>query len=386
MIIYVSEFSGKSGYDSLSRQLCFELVQKNIDVMALGVHYERTPHNLPYSLVPVDKPGHVPAIITNLKQQKIPIEAIIVALDIPIQIKLFKEDKLSHKTNVPYIGLFPLEAVPLSTRWALDMQGMDKALVMTKFGTEELLKCGINAEFIPLTPPKKMGKPSPDERNHLRGELDIDQDTFVVLMVAANQERKNMDAAIKAFGKFSVIVKDRNKSGFATDVESIRKTELKIVTDPNTPWGWDLQDLANREGVGDRLRIYKDISSIALQTLYGVSDCLLVSSKAEGLIIPMLEAYQMGLPVIGTNCTAIAEHGADNRALLADVSHTVRGTFGNGERYYVDPDSLAEKLGLIYHDQLPDVQKAYDYVVQREGLASDIVIKSLDELGVINNG
>jgi hypothetical protein len=115
----------------------------------------------------------------------------IVALDIPLQCFL-----LSKMRSRPfrYVGIMPVEADPLCMSWAAQITQMDKAMIISKFGFEEAQKAGVfNAAYLQVGVDTEMWKPATaEERNRIRTSvLGFDEDTFAVLTVADNQERKN---------------------------------------------------------------------------------------------------------------------------------------------------------------------------------------------------
>ena len=90
-----------------------------------------------------------------------------------------------------------------------------------------------------------------------------------------------------------------------------------------------------------------------------MSDVFLLPSKAEGLGLPILESMAVGIPVIGTDCTAIHEllHGGggypmDYHELRVDKngkSSSYTDPFGNGYRYIAKQKHGVKLLSDIYN-------------------------------------
>jgi glycosyltransferase involved in cell wall biosynthesis len=70
-----------------------------------------------------------------------------------------------------------------------------------------------------------------------------------------------------------------------------------------------------------------------LWSLYAMSDCFLLTSKAEGLGLPIMEAMACGLPVVATDTGAITELLADGRGFLVSPEYVVGvDVWGNEKR------------------------------------------------------
>lgn len=373
-ILYISDFDlGGSGYSNIAVKLCSHLAQNGYDVLAFGFSYKGQEHNYPFSIVPLPGIEHIPNMIRNLKMQDVDIEAIIVALDIPLQINLLQ--RLNVPNEIPYIGLFPLEAPPLCQSWAVELMRMDARLIMSEFGKEEFEKAGLTATFIPIGVDTDAWRPpAPDERQMLRKALGVKDDAFVVLTVADNQERKNLSRSMEIFADFS---KDYSNS------------QYWLVTRVHSPVGWKLNDLAMQLGIIDKFNAWdRGMSFKQLWGLFAAADCFLLTSKAEGLAMPVMEAMSMRLPVIGTDCTAIREHLSDGRGLLVDVDYDIVDPFGNGIRYFASREDGGKKLGYLAGENkeaLASVAEyAWSYIQTRTwDRAERVLIDAIEHLKAI---
>ena len=353
-IIYISDFDLRgSGYCNLSLSLCTELVNRGREVLALGIGYKRTPHNYPFSIVPIENLQQIYPVLLQLKAQGVDIEALVVALDIPLQEMIL--DQIKAPGEWPYIGLFPLEAGPLCGTWALNLLKMDARLIMSKFGQEELAAKGVDSDFIPLGVTSDVWRPPYEqERAEIRQARNVDDDTFVILTVADNQERKNLSRSLEIFADFA---KDR-------------KALYWLVTRPDAAVGWKLEDYAMELGCYDKVQLFRrGMPTQVLWSLYAAADCFLLTSKAEGLAIPILEAMACRLPCVGTKCAAIEEHLSDDRGLLIEPDYIYIDPFGNARRYLASREDGAYKLQL-----LKDGFSAEDY--QRVMDSAEVYIKS----------
>ena len=358
-----------SGYANISAPVCSGLVERGHEVKAIGVGYDNQEHDFPFQLLPARNIKEASAEVLNL-QNSWEAEIVVVALDIPIQERIINAPYLRDR-KLKYVGLFPVEADPLCFSWAMVLMQMDKALVISEFGTEEARKAGVEADYVQVgLDIESWARVEPEQKSKLRTSFGFDDDTFVVLTVADNQERKNLVAAMDMFKEF------------AKDKENVHYV---MVTREHNPVGWKLRDYAQEIGISDKLMIFeRGMSHRDLWVTYVISDIFLLTSKAEGLGMPLLEAMAVGIPCVATNCTGMAELLSAGRGMLLDYEFTHRDPFGNGFRYWVNIRSGIEMLNQIYigSDTLQDIQyDARKYVEKRTwDIAIDQVEKALLEV------
>lgn len=398
MIIVVSDFSVQgSGYQRIMTRLCKRLVlDHEIGVVALGLGYNGEEHHWPFSIVPTPHVSHIPHMINRLRSYNAPIEAVVVGFDIPLQEGLVQA--LDIPGDIPYIGIFPLEAEPLCQPWAIQLLRMDARLIMTRFGQAELERAGVDSEIIEIGVDLDLWQPpNPEQRAIIRQGLNIDDDAFMVLTVADNQERKNLSRAAEIISQFSVDITGYAPNGFVTAKEEKRKTAWYLVTRMDSPVGWKLDDLAMRTGIMDRVAFFnRGVPDQKLWMLYAAADAFLLTSKAEGLAMPVLEAMACGVPVAGTACTAIQEHLQDGRGWLIEPEYQYMDPFGNGNRYWASVTKGAEALEEIQSTRgtpayEAKVKAAREYVESRTwdkaaALLAETVRRVATEKGTLIDG
>lgn len=396
MIIVVSDFSvGGSGYQRIMTNLCSRLsVDYDMDILALGLDYRGEEHEYPFAIVPAGPLSNISGMIQQLQAYNAPIEAVFVGLDIPLQIALL--NALQFPGPVPYIGLFPLEAPPLCQPWAIQMLKMDARLIMSEFGEAEFNNAGIDATFLPLGVDDIWRPPGKDERALIRQGLGVDDDTFMVLTVADNQERKNLSTAAEIISRLSIDIEERMANGFVSKKTEKRKVAWYLVSRLNSPVGWELQDLAMRWGIMDRVSLFdRGMPDDRLWALYAAADCFLLTSKAEGLAIPIMEAMACRVPVAGTNCCAIKEHLSDNRGRLIPYNYEYCDPFGNEQRYFIDAVAGAQSLAGIANmtdaQKRPMLDNAENYINSRTWdeaarIVAEVIDRVTDEKGTKVNG
>lgn len=358
-LLYFSDFDPRgSGYSQISVNLCKGLAERGYDIKLIALSYENQEHDYPFSALPVRDLQEFFATTHNLVQMWTP-DAIVVAMDLPWQEKIVQQ---LQKYNLPYIGIMPLESDPLCDSWAMTLLGMKKVLFMSEFGANEARKQHIQAEHLRLgVDTESWRMPSPEEKKALRSAiLGIDDDeTFIILTVADNQERKNLSAAMQMVSKFRKEVTDNFR--------------YVLVTRPNLPIGWRLRDLANDLAISDRYIEFDKarqggISFRELWGLYACADCFLLTSKGEGFGFPIVEAMSVGVPVIATETGACIEHVTQGGGWLLEPAFVHIDPYGNANRYYVDIDDGVAALTAVHSglDCTAAVKAARAYVESRD--------------------
>lgn len=322
-----------SGYGRIAIPLSEELVKLGHEVKAIGLGYDGSQHDFNFSIIPVSNIQDGLAVANNLVhlwQNRI----MIIALDIPIQQQIFKVIQ-----GVPdsVVSIMPLEADPLCFTWAQLLAAMKMPWIISEFGVAEAKKMGVDAHYLEVGVDTKAWRmPKPDEKANLRKAFDLKEDAFVVLTVADNQERKNLSRSIEMFADFQ---KDKPGAFYI------------LVTREHNYVGWNLRDFFQECKIPSNkfMIVERGISFKELWSLYAMADVFLLTSKAEGLGLPILEAMAVGVPVMGTDCTAIAELLADGRGYPIPTDYDYRDPFGNGRRYFAN-----RKAGVAMLDELYD--------------------------------
>lgn len=347
-VVYVSDFdAGGSGYSNIGMQLCDGLVERGHEVTALGLHFRGQEHDHPYPIVPTEFPD-IPHMVTQLGAYR-RLDVLVVALDIPHLEKLM--DRLHIPSDGrPFIGVFPIESPPMCQTWMLSTMRMTRRLVMSKFGVDILERSGVESTFIPIGVDSDSWRPpTVEERLTIRESLGIDDGSFVVLTVADNQERKNLSGAME------MIARARESCS--------REIYWYLVTRPHSPVGWKLDDLAMELGILPWVQTWqRGLSFKQLWSLFAAADCFLLTSKAEGLAMPLLEAMSSRLLCVATNGAAMREHLDDGeaRGVLLPVEFTTRDPWGNGERYFVSIEKGARILATLPTIDEPKRQRLID--------------------------
>lgn len=368
MIIVISDFDlTGSGYMNIAIAMCNELASRGYNVKALGMGYNGAEHYWDFSIIPVphhEAFGVMPVMLHNLRQlaqagQVEEIEAIVVALDIPMQERLMVMDR----GDIPYVAIFPVESGPLCMTWATIISSFDERLVISEFGLRQMEKVGVPGIHFPVGLDTESWRPPAEgERKTFRDSMSYTDDEFVILTVADNQERKNLSVAAE-------IIRDLVNDGY--------NVKWNLVTRKGSPVGWKLDDLFLEYGIMDRVAVYeRGMPHDRLWVLHVTADAFLLTSKAEGLCMPVLEAMATKTPVVATECTAMPEHlwefprwsreengvwkptprsflGVGSKKMTGQrgfpigVEFYTRDPWGNSYRAFADPKSAVDQIKKI---------------------------------------
>lgn len=357
-----------SGYRNIAISLFTGLAKLGHNVKIVGINYRGEEHNFPFSVIPSRDLQEAHAEVNNISLMTNP-DVFVCLLDIPLQIQYFSE--LKHLQS-KMIAVTPLENGPLTPSWAAALMQFKGVFFISELGKQEAIKAGVKkAEHLMVGVDTEFWHPAtPEEKAQIRKGMGIADDEFVIMTVAANQERKNLSAAME-------IVAGVKANG--------HKVKYVLVTQENSPYGWKLRELAVRLGINQELIIFeRGIPPKDLWGLYAMSDLFLLTSKAEGLGMPILEAMGCGVPVVATDTGAIPELLIE-RGFIVPPEYTFTDVWGNSIRKMIDKKwAIGAISGVIDEIPNPDrialedtiTKRARKYVVSRTW---DIPVKQMED-------
>lgn len=348
-----------SGYLNIAIAI-FSKLAKDYDIRIVGLGYAGQEHTYPFSVIPCKDTNDAHVIVHNLNM--IPATApdvIIVALDIPLQI-FFREKFESYKK--PFIAITPLENPPLTQTWTAQMFSMAWVFFISELGKQTALAAGLrNVDHLEVGIDSDFWRmPTPIEKQGLRKGMDIADDEYVILTVADNQERKNLWAAMSAicllthditYAEFMDVCK--GKRLISEFKKNNRKIKYILVTRVDTPFGIKIRDMALKFDINQEVAtMNRGMPSENLWSLYAMSNCFLLTSKAEGLGLPIMEAMCVGIPVVATDTGAIHELLQDGRGFLIPSEYDFIDVWGNSLRSMVNIEYIKVVIeGLIEKDK-----------------------------------
>ena len=364
-ILWLSDFDFiGSGYFYISVPIC-SIMSKLMgwEIMAIGLGYRGQEHEFPFSIVPTKDLGEAKAIIYNLAKIW-GAQVLVTALDLPLQKHMYGEVK---DLKLPQISIAPMENGPLCYDWAIPLMSFSGVFFISEMAKVEAQKAGVlKADHLYVGVDSDSWRiPTAEERTKLRDSMGY-KDSFTVLTVADNQERKNLWAALDIIAKAK---------------ESIPNIKYVLVTRESNSFGWKLRELSIKMGINDRMNIFeRGISSQDLWTLYAVADAFLLTSKAEGLGMPVLEAMSCGVPVVASNTGALPELLCDGRGRLVDSEYEFIDVWGNSKRSMIDRVKAVNELNWVntHPEEVAEIiKKAKEYTLSRtwEKAAKQIIDK-----------
>lgn len=338
--LVVSDFDVKkgSGYYTITSNLCDGLVEAGHEIVVLGMEYDGSEHSHPYSVVPTESGGgqKLKAHIERMLALMSP-EVLLVVSDLTLQ----EFAAPTFGSDLKYVGIFAVEGEPIGSTspWARAIRCMYKAFPISSFGERTIAKAGLQSFHLPIGVDSKYWRTLDQEiKWEDRQALGIGRDAFVVIMVAHGHERKHWPGAIEAFSKLCA----------KTD----RECFFIAVTKKLPHWmSYDIFYLGDMFEVSDKMLVINGgVHQDRLLHLYNASDVFLLTSKAEGLGLPLLEAMSVGLPCVATDCTAVTETLTDGRGLLIPSAYHYLDAFGTTWRYFPDSEIASDLLLKLSQD------------------------------------
>jgi glycosyltransferase involved in cell wall biosynthesis len=301
--------------------------------------------------------------IPNLKFVPLPVRSHVMSLKNmyvdSVVIQRIAEEEEADVIHFPYNWSFPLrktkpciltihdviplnyrEAMPFFTNYFLYRPGIrlagrlnDRIATVSKFSKRDISeKVGVPLNKITVVP---NGLRQPFESDGtLEAEL---QERFqlgdgFILYVGGIHERKNVARLIRAFAK---LVQERGFPGKLMATGSVSgapyQNKMKAI----------LEGVVEETRMGERVIFTGFVTDEELEALMRMTRFMIYPSLYEGFGMPLLEAMQVGTPVITSNLTAMPEV-AGGAALLVDPFDVEDIT--NAMVKLLEKDDLREEL------------------------------------------
>lgn len=270
-------------------------LSRRYDVHHLGINYLGGPHGASWTIYPAGDPcgfHRIPSLVAEVRPQLIfSLGDVWVSMQIAGILA-----RLGAK--IPSVAYFPVESDPVEPDAMVHvLRGTDVLVTYTRFGAAEtrlaIERARLSHPDLPsrdllvvphgvdrgLFYPLEGGDPGARRRARVAareklfpGRADL-RDAFILLNANRNQPRKRIDVTMEAFALF------------AQDKPSSVKLYLHMARQDA---GWDIQRLARRLGIGDRLLVTNEANEYPSETverlnlIYNACDVGVNTATAEG--------------------------------------------------------------------------------------------------------
>jgi glycosyltransferase involved in cell wall biosynthesis len=230
-------------------------------------------------------------------------------------------------------GLFNKKDLYQLTNWTLrSVKQSKKIFTISEFSKNDIIKTyGIEPGKVVVTYPgikEDLRFKIKDLRmDELKKKYKIDRP--FILFVGTLQPRKNIAKLIEAFAML------KNQKTMNNEQESNMK-ELELVIIGKKGWLYEeILEAPKKFSVEDRVKFLDFVGDDDLPSFYKNALCFCLPSLYEGFGLPVLEAMQLGCPVLTSNVSSLPEAGGD------------AAIYFNPE----DASDIAEKLKLVINDE-----------------------------------
>jgi len=235
-----------------------------------------------------------------------------------------KNSNVYHeRTGFKWAQMFPVDCDEFVEEWFQIMKLTDLPITYSYNGYKLYKDRVPKLKYYKYFVDGSVFKKSEKTRSEIKKELFGFDDKFIVACVGKNMIRKDFERAIAIFKKFS---KKHND------------TLLYLHTEINDHFGMDLGQLVDQYGLQGRVAFKQAIKHQDVNTmvrLYNAVDVLLVTSVAEGLCVPILEAQLCECPVVAPLSTGMRQLVNDGKA------YAVRAT---NEMLYIPISSMGKNM------------------------------------------
>jgi len=161
-------------------------------------------------------------------------------------------------------------------------------------------------------------------RDDIREELGMRDDALHLAVVATVQPRKAQLYAVQALERLR-----RRHPGLHVHLHLVGRITQRH-------YGDEIRDYVERHGLEDEVTIVGEVQKVdALKYIYA-TDVLVLTSESEAMPLVLLEAMQLGTPIVTTDVGGIPEVVDDDTAELFEVRNA---------------DDLADKLARVLEDE-----------------------------------
>lgn len=189
------------------------------------------------------------------------------------------------------------------------IEGFDSIVVSTKRDLEGLIRAGYRGTayaFYPYLDEKVWSQASDNSLDRLKSKFNLKSDDRLLLVVARMDPIKGQDDAIKALSTLS-----RKYPGVKLVLAgngSFTGSSRGGLGHPKTSnWRNGLEDLTKQLGLDDQILFTGHVTHEELNSLYTLSEAILVPSKIEGFNLTAVEGWLHGKPCVVSQGAGVSE-------------------------------------------------------------------------------
>lgn len=358
-----------TGFGTVARNILPKLKEMGHEIYVLGINYYGDPYDhtlFDFPIWPVDK-GSLDMMYGYQKfwflEDQLKPDLIFLLNDPWCIEKLMSMRPETEGRYVKTLAYYPTDGGPLKKSWVDMLNEFDAQVCYSNFAERVVIESnnnkrpnnlyqvyhGVDTEIF-----------KPLNQSEARLALGIPLDAFVVGMVARNQYRKRFDVMCKAFAEFAKGKKN---------VKLYLHTTLHDV-------GWDIVDMTNQLGLGDKLILTQDVrpdrgvSPEMLNVIYNSFDVNALISLGDGFGLPVAESMATGCPQLVSGHSCLQELVEGHGGLTAKTATWIMNTGGfNTWGQLTDYEDIAAKLNVLYQSKelrLKFAEQAFAFITQEK--------------------
>lgn len=214
----------------------------------------------------------------------------------------FPDDYAQRLNGALWLQWFPIDGTPAPPRAVRMARRADYPAVFSQDGVQQMANAGVEVTYLPYGVNCDVFVPG--DKEAARDALQLPQDKFIALTVAANKgfpARKAWPEIVQGFKLFH-------------DQHPDSLLYLHTRRNPITKDGIFFDPLVAALGLGQGSVRFANQDDFAigvanenLVTLYQAADVMLLPSMGEGFGLPIVEAQACGCPVITQACSSMTE-------------------------------------------------------------------------------
>ena len=289
-----------SGVGSQTKYVCEALLRSGkFQILSLGgaiKHHDYRPvrvepHENDWTVVPVDNYGTKEMVRSILRNEK--IDMIWIMTDPRFWGWLWEmENEIRPLCPIVYYHVWDNYPVPMFNRKYY--MSNDAVATISKLTNDVVRSAApeVTRKYIPHAVNSEIFRPlSPEEKKFLRDNNlpEEDRNKFIFFWNNRNARRKQSGTLIWWFKEW-------------LDKHDLHEKAMLIMhTDPKDPHGQDLEHLVNHLDLNSHRQVLLSVTKVQpkdLASMYGMSDCTINISDAEGFGLATLESLSCGTPII----------------------------------------------------------------------------------------